>query len=458
MDEIGRLEIEDLREKILDLNREQLGLLARISNNYFLIEEVKLKARGDKNQLLIGLDRSREKDRILEIYDIFLRTSRDINTDFQVDIDMIIGLREELCNYTEILSTYYLELEKLSQNIEYRILKEREDVISINSILQVKEKKLVENIENILKEKTDNYLDYIEFMSKIVNILPFRLSKYKYYDLLKNTLYENLAGNSKSQVEYQIKEYKKQYCPNLVKGYGLYFDDYFREVEILKRRELEDLNLLELEDFSRDINKVLEKIASSFLNLRRIGLLSNHLLTIFLIKKNHSLDLDLPREDNLDNLDKSIVDMEKRLFALVEEFKVYNDELYSRGDRSLDSVFDGVSKDLIFYNDVDFKSLEALEALGDEEIEEDYLKKLIDIFIDFIDRNNQTMEAIERRIRMKSLLVNLRPPFAKLGDFMGYLSYSLDPKITYEKERNMTLLLLNYLVEKELEIKDSSPN
>lgn len=453
MKELEKIDNIALKEKILELNEEQLKKVSRLAKDYFILEFLDLKKLEKDNFLINGIDNSSEKNRLIEIYNSLLGKFIKLVEENKFDKEEILVLRREIYKYSEVLSAYYIELKYLKDKIDELILKDREEKLEIAGKLDSRRKTIIDNIEVEVRSLVDYPMEYINFMATIINILPFRLSKYKYYDSIEKTLKFNLSGLPEEYIFKEINDYKKQFTPYLYSGYGIYFNEYFTDIELFKRRELEENR--------NEIEKYLDNIGYNMLNVRRIGILTNRILTIGMIDREYKVEyeekiIELLKEDDKKTENQVREDFsknEEKLLEIVDEFKRYNDEIFRREAYKveLDKLFAKSRSFLIYYNDIDFTDDSILEvSKEDESISPSELDKLIGSFLDFIKRNLKGLEVMESRIRMRTLLTKLTPPFRSSKEFMDYVNYSLNRRIITDKELNLVLISLNYLMNKNL--------
>lgn len=462
MDELDKIDNKQLREKILGLNKEQLRIISHMAKNYFIMEYLDLEKLKKDNYLIKGLDKSHEKNRLIEIYDELLNSFINIVDGKSFDKEEILILREEIYNYADILSAYSTELVYIKNRLDSIVAKDRESSLEILPNLYKNRDRILEELEGEISSLENSPMDYTNFMATVVNILPFKLSKYKYYDLVREGLMTSLKNYSQDYAIYQIQEYKKQFNPRLNKGYGLFFDEYFTKIEKAARLNIDKMSINYMKEAIRNYNKLIDEIGYNMMNIRRIGILTNRLLTMGIISSEWKTNFNSDIVDNFKNKTQGVDDQvrkefllrEKELFKLVEDFKLYNDEATKREDYdyNLDHEFEKSRQMLVYYNDLEFLPYNLLDPSSPRtSMDKVYLENMVANFLDFIARNNQSLDSKEARMRMKKLLTILTPPFKNKDSFMNYVSYSLDSRIISDKELNVAVISLNYIINKRKE-------
>ncbi len=457
MVELKDMETLELKENILNLNSEQLYLVSIDSIYNFILEYTDLYKLENDNFLINNIDNTTEKERVLEIFNELKNIFFNIIVDNEFNLEELLKLRNEIYNNLELLSAYYSELKYLKDKLDIVILKDREDRIEISSNISSRARSIVNNIESEIKHLDTYTTEYMNFMATIVNILPFKLSKYKYYGLIKDNLMKNLLLYPEAYVVNIIDRYKKQFTPVLYNGYGVEFNDYFTEIELFKNSLNEITEINKYEELRDEVEKYLDNMAYNIFNIRRIGILVNRIITIGLISSNTKENIDesifesFKSNSPIDNivLEDLIKENEESLLEVVESFKNYNLEYYDRvGDSNeLDEHFNKTREMLIYHNDINFTDMKILQIKEEDElIKYEILEKIIDNFVDFLKRNVKDIDNIEGKIKMRTLLTTLIPPFNTTEEFIDYVKYSLDEKIINEKELNLLLISLNYIM------------
>src|SRR5699024_8434793 len=89
---------------------------------------------------------------------------------------------------------------------------------------------IINKIGAKLEEAKTDYNTYINTVSNIIAVNPFRMSKYKYFDIIKFTLTRNFSDLLINIAEDQVEKYKMAFDATLLGDYGILFDGYFTEI------------------------------------------------------------------------------------------------------------------------------------------------------------------------------------------------------------------------------------
>lgn len=466
--DLRKLKDDELKDNILDINRKQLSKIGKMAYCYFISTSVNL------NQLFKykNLGSSEEKELIKTIYqhsiDIFKKIHTELEkAEIEKEIDILLGMREELYTLFRSIHCYETELSYIKEAIDYHIMKlvgEKE-----YGNIQVDEEEIVliiDKIGSVLANNIENHVDFVSVVSNILGILPFRMSKSKYFDVIKTTLVRNLNGYPVVVAESRIESYKMLFDSSLIGDYGIMFDDYFTRVQMFKNIDYKSYSIDELDSLSEEIlNLALElEEVESLINI--LGVLINRSISMLLISKESLLDINInsnklysmwvKQEENLDESDiPSIKDLSNKIFAKTEKnlledikyFEILNEEGLNRPgflDEELNEQMLFTNKVLTFYNDVDLIQYGVLFPKEQEVIENYYLEQIVDSLIQYINRSISTMDNMERKFRMRRLLSALELPFQDIMEFISYIEYSLDERVVSKEEILFTIDGLNY--------------
>src|SRR5690606_29362132 len=128
-----------------------------------------------------------------------------------------------------------------------------------------------------------DYNKYNTLISKILLLVPFRMSKLKYYEVLKSSLLRNFDKYAANMVESMIEDYKMKFNSTLLGDYGILFDEYFTEIQKLKIKNM-DGKEDEKEVINKDIEELSKRINQSKLFITNMGIIINKMLVLYLTK------------------------------------------------------------------------------------------------------------------------------------------------------------------------------
>lgn len=463
---------DDLKEIFLKMNREQLATIRDMSYYYLFsntLELINLMANG---KLLVEFSLNKdEEEKILkackEIVKLFEEYHGNISKgDGNEKIESLTHLREELYDLYIALYGYEIEIAYIKEMYEYEIYKwswkePHEEFISRDIV------HIVHRIEEVLNSNKLNHYAFVDLVSSILSVIPFRLSKYKYFDVLKTTLIRNYINHPVYIVVDQMERYKMIFNSRLVGNYGVLFDSYFAQIQKYNSLSLKDRPWKELEVDLGQVNQLFYEISKLRILIQNLGVITNRLIALFLSLEKITPDtrlmdyfekwIQVKEEKDEESLrtfieesDKYLMEKEKELLDRANDFEDIIHELTSRETAINDHINNDIRytrKILIYYNDLNFSKYEALFPKSYEIIGEDYLKHLIDNLIQYIDRSIPSMDSLERKVRMRRLLASIELPFNNIGEFLSFVEYSLDSKIVNKGELVFSIEMIRQILD-----------
>ena len=481
MDKLNELTDEELRNKILDMNDEQLYKIVNMSYYFFISRSVELIQLVNGDSFLHEIEPQQEKQMIIKSFDTIVNTFEKLfiemmEKEIDENIVNLLNIRKELYDLSNALYGYEIELSYIKELLDHHTMKvvgEKEyEHVNIN---KQEITLLINKIGKMLAHSTTDHIIFVSIVSNILSIIPFRMSKSKYFDVVKTTIIRNSNYNPVSLVENQIEKYKILLDSSLNGDYGITFANYFTSIQKLKNINLEDLNLDELENMAKSIIDLTMDISELRMFINNLGILVNRLIIIFSIKNkvnfnSNMKDIFLTWEKFKDELDKNLLDslikesnkeltkLEKQLLNDIEYLQVFNEE----GLKRTDFFDDKLNKEMLFtkkvltyYNDMQFTKYEVLFPESNEIIDGNYLEQLAENLIQYINRSIVTMNNMERKIRMRRLLSILELPFVNIQEFLSYIEYSLDERIVSKEEILFTIDAANYWLDGIIEEKQN---
>lgn len=473
MDELKDSIIEmnnlEIKENILLINKRQLENIKKAS--YFNVFHSILGVQ----QLLEGKVEAKDSSLIKEtdLFNNYLKESINsvilsmnrIDRENQ-ELENLKGRREELYEIYSILEGYLISISHIGEFIdEYGIKLLAKRDYSNKHYDDIKIEELIVKINKILNENKDNYKVYIYIISEIIAMLPMRLTKENYYSIVRNTLIRNLSTHTKSEVEIQIDNYKKQFESSSRDGYGTKFDYYFTEIQKLKNIDLKDQDLQGLSNLVNK-NTKLTKGINELINCNIIlGLITNMNIIITLtdnipvdskVEKAYKEWKELLKNKDENKLEKfkstiqdELVNIEKDIFRDLENFQNLNMEGINREDFNYDELNEELfytTKILTYYDDSQFTNPNLMFSGDEESPSPEYIQQAVDSLVQYINRSINNMDNFQRRIRMRKILSIIELPFVNINDFTNYIKYSLDSRIIEKEEISFKIDHINYFL------------
>lgn len=456
---------QELRDEILALNRKQLTYIKESSFLTVLDSILKLKEM---------LDSLKERENIINsdefrIINNYLKEIMELNEEIvelgleqvrQDKIERLYTIRKELYKFFSIIEGYSRELNYITMLIDHyvsKLIAERDYKDSKYDRSDILE--LIDFISKKLDDAKNDYSKYTNIISLVISVLPMRLVKETYYNVLRSSFIRNYSNSTRYEVEKKINDYKRIFDSSMFDGYGTKFDYYFREIQNYRNMDFSNKDFDELDKITEASLKLSEELLVWYDLLIELGILVNRMIVISLIGEDldsdeiediyydwKELETDRSHLDELvDRLKLGIENIEKEMFEELEIYYALNRQALGRKDFNYEDLSQELLKTkeiLTYYNDTNFNS-EKLPSLYDEQIvSPSYLEQVSNSLVEYINRALATMGNLERKIRMRNLLAAIDLPFSGIGEFFDYIEYSLDIKVS---SKEMINLLIDYI-------------
>ncbi|GMG98066.1 hypothetical protein [Tepidimicrobium xylanilyticum] len=470
----SKLSDEELKLRILKLNNDQLINIKYLSYYYLISNTSELIKLVENENILKKIDHPLEKDTLQKAFQIIVNSFENINNNMMEGerdgkLNILFDIRERLYSLKAALNLYEIEISYIKELVDHYMMKSVVKTEYGNMDLNGFEVDLLISKIKTALENTRDYNVFVAIVSNLISIMPFRMSKQKFFEVVKNTLLRNLSGLPKQIVVPQIEEYKTLFDSRLGGDYGILYDNYFVCIERLKNIELESKSKDELEMISKDVIELIEDIDRWNVFINNLGIILNRLFIVYLVKDDDVQKINVKEifqkwieyrdkgdENLLDHIKeicfKEMERLEKEMLGRAQELELLNRELIKRGKLLEDQDFNNkmifTTKILNYYNDLKFTKLDLLMPDNYEITNINYLMQLIDNLIQYMNRSVITMQNLERKIRMRRFLSLLQLPFNNIEEFLHYINYSLDRKVTNKEEVLFSIDMANFILEK----------
>ncbi len=465
---------KDLERELIKMNKEQLSIIRDMSYYYLFSNTLEiLNLLSNENLLVEFIINNKEKEKLVNrckmIIELFKNYHSNISEEERKErVNTLVIQRRELYNMYITLYGYEIEMSYIKEIFEYEILKRTWNKQYENFAVDEKDiDYTINRISHILNYNKLNHYSFIELVSNILSVIPFRMSKHKYFDVVKSTLMRNLNSYPVNIAEDQMERYKMLFNSRLTGDFGILFDSYFTSVQKYNNIDLKVKSSEELEDAYKEITKLYFEISKLRTFIQNLGITTNRLIALYLSLKEVPITLEFQNyfnkwkqfEENNDekwlktilkNSDNELMDKEKQLLDKVQSFERILQESAKREILLNENINQDVKYTrelLIYYNDVNFNKHEVLFPNNYEIIEGNYLDQLADNLIKYIDRSMQNMSNLERKIRMRRLLALIELPFNDIGEFLSFIEYSLDNNMVANWELAFSLEGINQLLD-----------
>lgn len=468
---LAELSNDEIKEIILKSNDRQLSFFHRIAQCNVIMAYSQLEDLIQEENIYEYIKNQDEKEILSNSYNKLINSFNKNNLDMtekEIDeeIKELIVIRKELYSLISAMEGYEIELSYVIELLNYQMMKLSGEKEYKNIKVDHEEIEYIINIiEGELNNSIHQYDVFIEKVSKIVGIVPFRMSKFKYFSIIESTLKRNFSNYPLNHVEAKIEDYKLTFDSSFMGDYGVLFDHYFAEIQKFKNIDFKIKSFEELEKILDEIDILWTKILKMKTFIYIQGILSNKLIGMYLIKEkldesllNYSFfeewlkylespseelleELLLRSREELENLGNKFLEENTYLEELSEEIDGRDEEIYEEMEDEMLSNLDIIK----CIGDEDFVKYEVLFNKDSKIITEDYLEQLIDSLIRYINRSISGMENVERKIRMRRLLSYIDLPFEDSEEFIEYIDYSLDERVVSKEEILFTIDALNYI-------------
>jgi hypothetical protein len=466
---------EEIKSLILESHERQLELFFKMAQTQIIMLYEEIKEMAEEKNIYDFIEDPKEKEILLNSYNNLIKLFNRINLDMnkeeiEEEIKNLLNIRKGLENLFAVINAYNVEMTYVSELTNYYMMRFAANKNYKNGKVDNEEiKNIVDLISAKLAERKSNYTDFSLLVSQVLGILPFRMTKTKFYNVLEATLKRNLNNHSISYVENAIIDYKLTFDSSYMGDYGILFDHYFMEIQYYKNINFKNKSYEELENIMPKSTHLWETINNINDLIGVLGIFTNKLIAIYLIKNRIQVDLsnndifniwieyiENPKEKSLEELiarcnlelkdiEASFHEEEALMVQAEQEIGVLYEELDNMLREKIMKDMDIVK----YIGDNNFNKYEVLFPKNEEIITEDYLNQLIDSLIRYINRSISNMGSMERKIRMRRLLTHIAFPFEGFEEFVEYIYYSLDERVVSKEEILFTIDAIYFMLKDE---------
>lgn len=449
---VSKLKDEEVIEQIAQTNKNQLSNIGSMAYVELFNRNLYLRTLLKESEQLVK-ELLEEDDKFKEVYKKVEKRAIDLTNildmekiDETLDIDDLKVLRADIVKLLRTLTAYSTEISythEIAKDILYKkFISENESEIDKT----VDQQKFFDATSKFVMEDPNTSKNRI---MDITNVLPMRITKAKYYDIISDAFKRNLNYSSKRQVDVVLDRYKTLLNGSLEPEYGLYFNRYFMKSQEARQVDFKNMSDEEINDVYEESYKVMMEIGDISNILREFGVIMNRLIAISILQEEileNVKDYDMKsltkswktfvEDENKENQSK-VLKLYKSLFdKLDSRFKDINSELQiltrenvNRKNKIGDELKSKLAKTqyiLEYINDYSVDQEEILESDYQTIVEKDYLDEAVDNLVKFIERNITALETRQRRMRMKRLLTLTENAFNDPNKFFEYLANSIE--------------------------------
>lgn len=462
---------EELVAEISKTNDKQLSKIGTMAYVELFNRTLYLRSILREDSGLVE-DILEEDTEFKRIYDKFSDEIIDLNAvtvfekEDKLDLEELKTLRKDIVKLLRCLGSYNTEISytnEIAKDLTYReFLKENASDME----KKIDFEKLYKNVQMFLTEDGRNIKQKVK---DITSILPVRVSKDKYYDMIGNAFSRTLKEGSTDIIDTIMGRYKTIFNGAMESEYGMFFDRYFRKAQEARYFDFKEAETADLNNIYNDTFDTIIEINKISNIVREFGIIVNRLISISLLRDNimeniKSPDIKLLIKDwnnYLENPKQNqtrVISQYKKVFKeLDKKFQDTNNKLqkltmenFNRKNKIDDGLKESLQKAqyvLSYINDYSLERDDISEISYYEPAGEQYLKQSIVSFIDFIDRNTKDLSNIQRKARMKRLMSLVDGVFATPNEFFEYFANSIN--LTSREEESVALIngileLMNY--------------
>lgn len=363
--------------------------------------------------------------------------------DKDLGVEYYKSIRNDIHSNITDLSRYLTEVAYINQLAEDK-LKMKYKISTYNNN---------PNLEMFYKDVYSFLMDdpelFQEKLSNIITILPIKISKNKFFDILRRSLFDTLKDSSKQKVDIIIKRFKSVFNGTLELGYVDYVKKYFRIIQEFKHFDFKSSTKDEIKEVYLQTKQVIRELEILLNYFRQLGMLVNKFIIINLLKD--SLNKDEKKDiisfiDNINNKTNnyyidSISKLEKDLFAITTKYQNITRDIIEEDiiiTQELENTYRKTELVLGYLKDYYIEKEELLFS-SEGAVNESYLNQSIENLINFIDRNIKSMSNKNRKVRMKKILTLIDIPFKTPEDFFDYIKSSIE----FDNDKNEVTYIMN---------------
>lgn len=427
----------------------------RMAMNYFTFAEVYTEMNEDIRKVI---DSSVDKIQKL-VNDIVILDT--LNEDA---IEEISEFRNELIRKMEILTSYtdkFQIAEYILNRVEYRFTDSGFSDSYYND-------KFEKDIYRYITSDKDNSVINMK-LSQVIAQVPMRLSKNKFYDMLKDS-FSLYKGNEKQGVDdflYMIRTAGTLYEPDGFETEFSVLNSYFK---MLSSIDVENITKEQYENYREQLDKassLVEEYADFFVMITEV------LNDVYSIALNFNSLTDMNETDKLkdiisdsydlvegNELDSENISERFVLFEGLQErlsSKIFNpesamDEIISINEEVIKgTIYEKIFSDLVITSKL--QSASTFAKLSDDDskketADEEYINEVVTNLVNEFAVLFESLDRYKKRAVMAAVISNLPAFFNNLEEFKQYVHVALS-QCTDSAERQACMALINLLITSE---------
>ena len=371
-------------------------------------------------------------------------------------LEYAFEMRKKIISVYETVYRYYAQWNTISMSISDEIaLRKYKEALPKDKNIDVSS--FYSDCIDFLQSAT-THPEQKNYMGQLFKCIPFKMARDKYYDLLYKSLDNAFAGESANAIDLSIATFKNTFAIENSPNYGIYFPEIALAMKDKKEIKVQSLNDDELDELYSDMNLVFESLTDieDFCQETFSSIGSLIILYYLDFSLEDLAQNDFRHKDMYSKVCEMIANPNEVAFVdtikpLLEESIEYlldkKNEINKSEHKLLDKIKDmsALSDDLnktlategfirsIFYADIneeifDFNLDQSLPLANEE-----YRKKAISDFIEYIKEYFNTLPLSFKKSSMKMLLSSL-PIAMEVYGLMDYIKEGVDSSSTLEQQ------------------------
>lgn len=428
----------------------------RLAINYYTFSEIYYELSKDKREII-----SDELDVIQKLVEMVMLSTE---IDFQQSEDIIVKLRSDIISKIEILTAFTDKLqiyEYILNRVEFRFNESEYDENYYRNDFE-------RDIYNYVINDRDNAVINMK-LAMVMGELPMRLSKNKFFDILKDSfsIYKESEIGSVNDFEYRLRTASGMYTPEGMDRYFAQLNKYLEDFAAVDYSEITKEQFEQLRMEMDVAGELAREYADVFVLITEI---INDIYSIVLCK---GLIYDNDSKDKLTDIvaaSKSVIDgntepdielaeqfiqfegVQERLGMLISNPESAMDKIYEINSKVIEHIgmeedfkrLDKISKLQSTSTFADLEEDTSLKALADDK----YIQNIVDgLITDFTKIFENNVRYYNRAV-MAAVVSNVPAYFNNLDEFKSYVHVALS-QCSDVAEQKACMTLINMMIASE---------
>lgn len=454
-------QIEKLAMTLIDATIKN-SLLNLISDVCIGIEDIKHKDVSKTFEFVNELKKN--------IFDYTLEIKEIIKSPLEERQEHQEKLKSFKTSLLEYYNSTFLCILYLQRKQEYTLLKYFETNTNNINIPPYNDKNIINICMNYVSSDENNMANVMN-MSKILSLIPLKMTKSKYYDYIKKSLEIMFSAGSKDLLDSLAETLKYKFAPFEFENLKKYHADTIEEIDRLIELYPEALSSKKENTIQRNIDKLLLKLDSLMVSCSVVYNDINYLLNIvsFCFDEQYLFNDDLIFKDlyystcnaiksheNIFLLDNVLKDTQIRIENLSDEIKTLETSYFKlisalEGTKltSLpENVYINFSIQRVvynnFYDEICIIPVDSFKEGDDKKASKEYINEKIQELISFIDNVVKTTDKSTGKYLKQIFFEYIVCPF-KYPEFAELLSFYIESLRGSNLEKPIILRILNHI-------------